>query len=82
MMIELWEMRKEEAYGKEEGTKQQIRKETTVVISQTTITTNGKGNNRTTQGRSKTSTIDVEGLIIETNNINGGSRGSIYSKPI
>ena len=27
MMIELWEMRKEEIYGKEEGTKQQIRKE-------------------------------------------------------
>ena len=27
MMIELWEMRKEEVYGKEEGTKQQIRKE-------------------------------------------------------
>ena len=26
-MIELWEMRKEEVYGKEEGTKQQIRKE-------------------------------------------------------
>ena len=27
MMIELWEMRKEEVYGKEEGIKQQIRKE-------------------------------------------------------
>ena len=27
MMIDLWEMRKEEVYGKEEGTKQQIRKE-------------------------------------------------------
>ena len=27
MMIELWEMRKEEVYGKGEGTKQQIRKE-------------------------------------------------------
>ena len=27
MMIELWEMRKEEVYGKEEVTKQQIRKE-------------------------------------------------------
>ena len=27
MMIELWEMRNEELYGKEEGTKQQIRKE-------------------------------------------------------
>ena len=27
MMIELWEIRKEEVYGKEEGTKQQIRKE-------------------------------------------------------
>ena len=27
MMIELWEMRKEEVYGKEKSTKQQIRKE-------------------------------------------------------
>ena len=27
MMIDLWEMRKEEVYGKEEGTKQQKRKE-------------------------------------------------------
>ena len=27
MMIDLWEMRKEKVYGKEEGTKQQIRKE-------------------------------------------------------
>ena len=27
MMIDLWEMRKEEVYGKEEVTKQQIRKE-------------------------------------------------------
>ena len=27
MIIELWAMRKEEVYGKEEGTKQQIRKE-------------------------------------------------------